>query len=297
MESANTPVINDLEQQPLRTELMVGERYDNSDSYSNHQADLDRYNNDGGGHSICQQCLCASFCLGYPLIDNSEPCFWIMFLLGLAGIIYAGFETWWFFLLFSTIAVVVSFIAGWRVRKLGVAKQLMESVTNLKEQNEVLINEVEELNTNNRILKNELVHFSRLNEKYTQENRVLAHENQKFLKLNGLLKDNVIDIKTTKDQLFALIERYEKENEKFEANNLMHLFFIVDRDNSSFLTTEECSQMNVYVKNIYDIDMNLDKLDKDKDQKITITEFVNGLRNKMNAKKISNQDSFKEITL
>ena len=293
-------VSGDLEHIPLRRELMEGERYHTTDgsSYENHEdarASFERQNDENKG--ICEQCICATCCLGYPLIDNSEPCFWIMCLMGCVGLVYAGVETWWFFLLFSAIAIVASFIAGWRVRKLGVAKQLMESVTEFKHQNDILTAEIDELHTNNRNLTNEVLHFTHVNEKMSIEVKVLNRENQNFHKLNGLLKENVGDVEATKKQLFALLGKYEKENEKFQANNLMHLFFLVDRDNNSFLTQVECTQMNQYVLNIYGISMDLDKLDEDKDEKITIKEFVNGLRNKMNAKNISNQDSFSQITL
>lgn len=284
VDTSSTPIIineSNTEHVPLQTELMQGERYND---YGNTEEFDMAHENAEVNHGMFDNCICASCCLGYPLVDNSEPCFWILCSLGIVGIIYAGIETWWFFVLLSGIAVVVSFVAGWRIRKLGVAKQVMESVSEFKHQNTVLTHKVGELKTTNRDLTIQVIRFTRINDANRIQIQELASENRKFLKLNGLLEGNVENIETAKNQLFALLDKYERENEKFKANNLMSLFFLVDRDNNSFLTTDECMEMNEYVRNVYNIDMSAHLLDTNNDTRITIKEFTDGLRNELDAR-------------
>lgn len=168
------------------------------------------------------------------LIDYSEPCFWLLAVTGGIGVVYSGIESWWYFTFGSIVAVLCAFIAGWRVRVLGLAQNLEESVNNLEHNNQQLARE---------------------NTKLQNEVSTLQTEINKFSKMVGLLGNNVTGIDNVKQELFLLVDKYEMANKRFESNNLMDLFFLVDKDKNSFLSPGELTQMKEYVKAFYGTDI------------------------------------------
>lgn len=148
-------------------------------------------------------------------------------------------------------------VAEWRVRGLAVAKKLMDSVRDLRGENEKLKETNEELEAEVNKFKGEV---------------------EKFEQMVGLLGDNVEDLEEAKNQLFKLYEQYRLENKRFESNNLLTLFGLVDKNEDSILDEEEIKRMEDYVRIVYGTEFDFNKLDRNGDGSVTLKEFFNKFR-------------------
>ena len=148
--------------------------------------------------------------------------------------------------------ILIFLISEWRIRKLAIAKKLMESVNNFSEENIKLKNEI----------------------------NVFRDENDKFKEILGLFGDNVEDIEKTKKDLIDLYEKYRIENERYVSNNLLNLFGLVDKDQNSILDENEIKRMKEYIKIVYKQDFDFDILDKNQDGSISLKEFFDKFRSK-----------------
>jgi len=171
------------------------------------------------------------------------------------------------------IVTVSGMVAEWRIRALGIAKKLMDSVHDIKGENEKLKDSVydikeenEKLKATNMLIEDELGKF---------ESEVGKLEN-----IVGLMGDNVGDIEAAKTQLFGLYQKYKTENDKQESNNLLTLFGLVDKDKDSRLSKSEIKRMEEYIKIVYKEDFNFNTLDSDEDGFISLSEFFEKFRNR-----------------
>lgn len=158
-----------------------------------------------------------------------------------------------------------------RVRRLGEAASIAESIEAFREQNNVL-------RQNNNI-------YRVLNDKLSQSITSLEGENTKFREQNiqfekslGILGDNVDDIEKAKNELFALVNTYERENKRYIMNNLIHTFNELDRDHSMKLEKKELPHLKLQAKVIYDIDVDIDQMDSYDDDIVTFDEFINYIK-------------------
>ncbi len=157
----------------------------------------------------------------------------------------------------SGISLAGAGVAEWRVRGLAVAKKLMDSVRDLRGENAKL---------------------KETNEELEAEVDKFQKEVEKFEQMVGLLGDNVEDLEEAKNQLFKLYEQYRIENKRYESNNLLTLFGLVDKNEDSKLDPEEITRMKDYVKIVYGQDFDFDILDRDGDGSVTLKEFFNKFR-------------------
>lgn len=189
--------------------------------------------------------------------DWSEPLFLIGVVLSVGTIIYsfvAG-ATWE-----SAVYIyfgVASVVAYWRVHILGAAKKIMETAEDLKRENRELKTSVE-------------------TSKITESK--LRSDIHKFQEITKLLDNNVTDIEEVQQKLFNLYERYKMENERQESNNLLTLFGLIDKNQDSVLDREEIKKMKEYIKIVYNKDYDFDKLDRNQDGSISLTEFFEKFR-------------------
>lgn len=158
-----------------------------------------------------------------------------------------------------------------RVRRLGEAASIAESIEAFREQNNVL-------RRNNNVYRG-------LNDKLSQSITSLEGENNKFREQNkqfesslGILGNNVEDIEKAKTELFALVSTYERENKRYTMNNLIHTFNELDRDNSMQLEKKELPSLKLQAKAIYDIDVDIDEMDSIDDDIVTFREFIDYIK-------------------
>lgn len=185
-------------------------------------------------------------CWKFEIIDKSEPLLIAGIIIGASGFAMALVAGSTGLVVATGVVTISSFVAEWRVRALGIAKKLMDSVHDLQDENEKLKTEVE-----------------------------------KFENIVGLLDDNVGDIEVVKDQLFQLYDQYQKENFKQQSNNLLTLFGLVDKNEDSKLSPRELQRLREYIKIVYKEDIDFDILDKDDDGFVSLEEFFEKFRNKL----------------
>lgn len=224
------------------------------------------------------------------IIDYSEPFLYILSILNAVSLVYIAISDFSVFMIVVMLyAIMITFLAIWRVRKLGIAKSLMDSVNAFKLENTELKNNVHSLNTEVTQLKN----LSSFLQEQTTE---LEDENKKLMKISGLLGDNVEDLEETKRVLINELRKIEQANSRYEANNLMNLFFLVDRDQGGTLSEEELIKMNTYVTAVYGVDIDVISMDKNSDGKVDIKEFVSRFEKQI-AKKANELTQEKEDSI
>ena len=185
-------------------------------------------------------------CCSCNLIDYSEPVVILGALASTTGLVTGIVTGGTGFIIISSITLIGSSLAEYRIRRLGVAKELMDSVTDLNQENEKLKNEV-----------------------------------NKFEDMVGLFGDNVNDLEDAKQQLLNLYDKYKSENDRQESNNLLTLFGLVDKNQDSKLSPEEINRLREYIKIVYKEEFDFDILDKDDDGYISLKEFFEKFRKRI----------------
>jgi hypothetical protein len=217
----------------------------------------------------------AQSCCKFEIIDKSE---WIIIpgiCLAVGGFVFAVVSGPVGLAVVTGVVVVAGLVAEWRVRALGVAKKLMDSVNDLKDEND-------KLRLMNEIFETQIETFGSENDKLKLINIKFGSEIEKFENVVGLLGDNVEDLESAKTQLFELYNKYKIENDKQESNNLLTLFGLVDKNQDSRLSKTELQRMREYIKIVYNEDFDFDILDSDDDGVVSLKEFFEKFRNRNN---------------
>jgi hypothetical protein len=221
----------------------------------------------------------------FGLIDNYEPAIIIGGMSSLVGVAYSimmGLTGW---SVVTGIATVSAVIAEWRVRTLGVARDLMESVDVLKAENLLLRETREGL----AIVADELRHdhyvmvnmISSMNEtQVALENEAIAlkSENDRFVAGIALLGGEMANLSNVKEQFLELYEQVRGENFRQEANNLLSLFFLLDKNHNSVLDENEVENLQGYLEIVYGSRYDFSRLDRDGDGAVSLAEFFNKFR-------------------
>ena len=231
----------------------------------------------------------------YKVHDYSEPCLWVFILYGFISLCYAivvGLEFW---SITAGTMIFIGIIASWRVRVLGLAQSISDSVDDFKTENTRLTDQVDELEKQTGALGEDIYKLARANDEYSINNRKMKAtndeisinilkirgENLKFKKMVGLLGDTSGNLEDTKNKLFELYDKLASENQRYEANNLMSLFSLVDKDNNGNLNENEVSRLSEYVKLVYKVDIDYSKFDVNNDKTISLSEFISQFRAKL----------------
>lgn len=201
------------------------------------------------------------------VVDYSEPVIWIATVFGVISLVYAILSAPTYWLVASVVLLVLGCLSTWRIRKLGVAFALMESVDDLRVENTRLAGEVDSLEEVG-------VQLEEGNRVLTENNDRLAEDLGKFEGMVGLLGEGVGDIEAAKKGLVLLYDNYKKENARYQANNTLSLFTIVDGDRSGDLSEEEVKRMQGYIRAAYGFELDLKDHDTNHDCAISLEEFV-----------------------
>ena len=199
------------------------------------------------------------------IIDNSEPCIWVMGLLGIVGVVVGLIPPSAFLLTIAVSLILLAILSSWRVRVLGSAYALMESVDTLREENDRLADEVKHLDEIITVLECASTTFR-------EEVVVFKRQNDDLKGVIGLVGEGVGDINEATNRLLTLYEKYKEENVRQEKNNLMALFDVIDQDNDGILDGNEMSKLKQYVARAYNRDIT--DFDGNADGDVSFEEFV-----------------------
>lgn len=205
------------------------------------------------------------------VVDYSEPCVWAILAFGTVALVASflpfGGEFW------TGVAASLVFLgvlSTWRIRTLGTAYALLESVDDLHNENNRLMRRVSELQTLGAELRETIASQEAANE----ELRKTTEDLQGIL---GIVGDRVGDIDAVLTTLRDLYHKYRSENIKHERNNLLSFFDVVDRNNDGTLDSEEMARFRSFAEKVYGTQ--LESLDRDRDGRVSLQEFILELPN------------------
>lgn len=203
------------------------------------------------------------------LSDKSEPCIWMLTVVGVVGIVVSVIQASTFGMVVAVCMTVLGLLSSWRVRVLGIAHSLMESVSRLHNENNRLSTEVAGLRTIRTSLE---IHL------HDQEEMVdkLKEVSADYEGMLGILGTNVSGVEEASERLRSLYKMYKEENLKQERNNIVQLFHIIDKDNNGVLTSKEMEQMKKYVRVAYGKDMT--QYDTDSNGSVSLEELIMSIK-------------------
>ena len=204
-------------------------------------------------------------CCDNTISDKSEPCIWIFTIVGVIGIVAAVLQASTFGLVVAVCMTLLGLLSSWRVRVLGIAHSLMESVSRLHHENNRLSTEVAGL----RAIRTTLEIHLRDQEEMVDKLKEVSADYEGML---GILGNNVSGVGEASERLRGLYRMYKEENIKQERNNIVQLFHIIDKDNNGVLTAKEMEQMKNYVSVAYGKDMK--DYDTDSNGSVSLEELI-----------------------
>ena len=208
-------------------------------------------------------------CLGHcGLVDYSEPCIYVLGVIGVVGLVMGLIPPSTLVIVVAAGLIILAGLAAWRVRRLGVAYALMESVETLRVENEHLRLSVVDLDA-------QVNRFKVLNTELIQTREALGKSNKELKEIVGLVGDKVENIDEATEKLLGLYQNCKQENLRQERNNLLALFEIIDKDKDGVLEEAEIAKLTDYVKKAFG--RSITDFDTDKDGGVTYAEFVNQL--------------------
>jgi len=183
----------------------------------------------------------------WRIIDYSEPFFGISAVSGIIGIVVNVISTENFDIYLGVVCSIMSFIGLWRVRVLGVAKKLMDSVDALKLEN---------------------MRLNRTQHSLEEENEKLKQTNESLKRIETKLNNDVNDLRSVMNiidtqnktadeiqkEMLTLVEKYYRENSRQERNNKIALFYTADMNRDGLLEGEELDVLKEALRGEYDID-------------------------------------------
>lgn len=200
--------------------------------------------------------------MGFKVVDYSEYLIWLAFVLCLVSLIFNAIYA-------ETFDIVISFILGlifgiclFKIRKFGKAQVIMESVSQMKQENERL-NET-------------IVDLSNIKMNLEEQTNVLEEQNCEIKKevsdLRRLMKIFDNNNKTAEEiqkDLLGTLDKLTRENRKYEKLNKGHAFLVADINHDGVLNDQE---QNI-LKNITS-DNEIKTLDSNRDNVVSRDEYV-----------------------
>jgi len=179
--------------------------------------------------------------------DYSEPVFAITGVTGIVGTVVNVAQAETFDIIIGGTCSIASLIAYWRVRKLHINKSILDNVNNLTEQNQEL-----EETTND--LQEE-------NDQLQATSKKLTIDIKKLHQLTGIIDTNNKTAEEIQNELTVLIDRYNRENEKYNKLNKGHAFLIADQNHDGKLDKQEKELLQtITIEDIENIDKNQDNI-------------------------------------
>ncbi len=198
----------------------------------------------------------------FSVVDYSQYLFGLTGLFGSIGIITNSIEGESFDIVLNSTMAISSIVAWYRVRRLGEAKTVMESVDDLKLQNDNLEQTQNELEIENDELKI-------TNDKLAETETKLTGDINDLRILVGIFGNNNMTSEEIQVKLLSSLKQLEKENKKHEKLNKGQAFLIADANKDGKLTGNE-------IEVLQDITLDdISRIDKNKDKKITKDEYLN----------------------
>ena len=193
--------------------------------------------------------------------DYSQPIFTLTGAFGSIGIIINAIEGESLDIALSATMALSSLLAWYRVRRLGEAKAVMDSVNELKIQNDELEAQTNTLEEENNELKESNDQLNALEKELTLD----------ISNLRGVL--GIVDIQNeTAEQIQKkMLDVYDKlksENYMYNKLNKTNMFLTADKNNDGVIDKSEKK-----ILEIIDLDGNKNP-DKNNDGKITMSEYL-----------------------
>nr|QBK93656.1 MAG: uncharacterized protein LCPAC404_03600 [Pithovirus LCPAC404] len=243
--------------------------------------------------------------------DFSRPVFGIGALIALINGIYSLFVSSTVIVVSFGILLITEIIAIYRITVLWQAKKIAESINDFEDQNNILTEEntrlkkntdklelvgtklqteVDDLKDTEIKLKNSVQEFyeTQINLQSNIEELTGITEKQNeniknYELILGLFENEVGNIDNVRKELSELVAKYKYENFIQEANNLLTLFGLIDKNRDGSLSEDEMKEMNTYITIVYGETYDFGQLDKDLDGAVSLKEFFEKFRDRDNS--------------
>lgn len=215
-------------------------------------------------------------CHDTSIVDNSEPCVWLLGAMGVMGLIAGIIQGSTIGVVIGACLILLGLISSWRIRVLGQAYAIMKSVHRLEMVNDSLAATNDKLETEITRFRKTQTNMERQIREQEIQNTLLTEQINTFQGIVGLLGENVTDIEHSTAQLNEIYYKYKAENVRQTRNNLMQLFFIMDKDENGVLTKEELDSMKHAVEEIRGCTMK--EVDTDGNGEVSIQEFIDAVQ-------------------
>jgi cell division protein FtsB len=193
--------------------------------------------------------------------DYSQPIFTLTGAFGGIGAIINAIEGESLDIALSVTMSLSSVLAWYRVRRLGEAKAVMDSVNQLKIQNDELEQQTNTLEQENDELKES-------NDQLNKLEKNLTNDINQLREVLGIVDTQNENVDQIQKKLLDTYRKLKDENEKYNKLNRTNMFLTADTNNDGIIDKNEQKILNI---------INLDKInaDKNNDGKITMDEFLN----------------------
>jgi cell division protein FtsB len=193
--------------------------------------------------------------------DYSQPIFTLTGAFGGIGAIINAIEGESLDIALSVTMSLSSLLAWYRVRRLGEAKAVMDSVNQLKIQNDELEQQTNTLEQENDELKES-------NDQLNKLEKNLTNDINQLREVLGIVDTQNENVDQIQKKLLDTYRKLKDENEKYNKLNRTNMFLTADTNNDGIIDKNEQKILNI---------INLDKInaDKNNDGKVTMDEFLN----------------------
>lgn len=219
----------------------------------NLMSDLPMYNNEVNQREQKSNSWC-------NYADYSQPVFTLTGAFGGVGAIINAVEGESFDIALSAVMALSSLLAWYRVRRLGEAKAVMDSVSELKQQNDELEQQTNTLQEENDELKESNDQLNALEQELTKDIESLRG-------VIGIVDTQNKTAKEIQDELVQAAKKLKDENDRYERLNKTNTFLTADRNNDGVIDESEKIILET-------IDIGSSEADKNNDGKITMNEYI-----------------------